>query len=93
MCHKTRYYSKNSTKILKFFHLLRFESNKEKRKRKKKKKKRKRKEKRGKERKKRRKRKREGERIRKLKGVQNSGLVAKQVEQSRGGAEAEAEPA
>ena len=45
------------------------------------------------EEKKRRKRKKEGERIRKLIGTQNPGLVAKQVEQSRGEAEAAAEPA
>ena len=50
------------------------------------------KEKRGKRGKKEKKRK-EGERIRILIGAQNPGLVAKQVEQSRGEAEAAAEPA
>ena len=39
------------------------------------------------------KKKKGGERIRILIGAQNPGLVAKQVEQSRGVAEAEAEPA
>ena len=46
-----------------------------------------------KERKKGEKRKKEGERIRNFIGAQNPGLVAKQVEQSRGEAEAAAEPA
>ena len=46
-----------------------------------------------KEKKKEKKKKKEGERIRILIGAQNPGLVAKQVEQSRGEAEAAAEPA
>ena len=53
----------------------------------------KRKEKREKKRKKKEKKKKGGERIRILIGAQNPGLVAKQVEQSRGVAEAAAEPA
>ena len=39
------------------------------------------------------KKKKRGERMQKLIGAQNPGLVAKQVEQSRGEAEAAAEPA
>ena len=49
--------------------------------------------KRRKKRKKGKKKKKRGERMQKLIGAQNPGLVAKQVEQSRGEAEAAAEPA
>ena len=66
---------------------------KEEKKRKKREKKRKKGEKREKEKKREKKRKEKGGRIRILIGAQNPGLVAKQVEQSRGGAEAAAEPA
>ena len=93
MCHKTRSFLTTGTKILKFHYLLRFESGKEKKGKKEEEKGGKEKKKRKRGRKRRKKKEKEGERIRILIGAQNPGLVAKQVEQSRGEAEAEAEPA
>ena len=92
MCRETRSFLTNGTKVLKFYYLFRFESSKKK-KREKEGEKRGEKKKKRKREKKEKKKKKEGERIRILIGAQNPGLVAKQVEQSRGGAEAEAEPA